>query len=62
MFRCKTVHLEMLAPVVHLSFQVLDAKEPGQGRMVGTQVEFLSIEVFVEVFILHNNNSHWVTH
>jgi hypothetical protein len=62
MFRCKTVLLEMMAPVVHPSFQVPDAKEPGQGRMVGTQVEFLSREIFVEVFNLHNSKSHWVTH
>jgi hypothetical protein len=54
MFRCKTVLLEMLTPVVHPSFQVLEAKEPGHGRMVGTRVEFLSKNVFVEVFNPHN--------
>lgn len=43
----KVVFLELLDQAVQLSLEVLKAQEPREHRAVGTQVEFLSIELFV---------------
>jgi hypothetical protein len=63
MFGCKIMLLETLDPAGHLSFQVLETKEPGQGRVVSTQVEFSSVELFVDVVqhVHSGSNSHQVT-
>jgi hypothetical protein len=44
-----------LNPAHSLSSQVLEINELGQGGMVSVQVEFLSIQLFVEMFCLHSN-------
>jgi hypothetical protein len=54
-FRHKTELLEKLDPVDHLSFQVLETKKPDKGGEFSSQVEFLSINVFVEVLCIHNS-------
>lgn len=56
MLECKIIFLEMdLAGC--LFFKFLKSKEPSQSRMVGMQVEFLSIAVFVEMFkSVHNRH------
>jgi uncharacterized membrane protein (DUF373 family) len=49
-FRCKIVLFVVLDPVGHMSFQIPETMKPGQAAVVETQVENLSILVFVEVF------------
>jgi hypothetical protein len=46
----KVVFLEVLDRAVQLSLEVLKAHEPCELRVVGTQVEFMSIELFMEIF------------
>jgi hypothetical protein len=49
MFRCKIVLFVVLDPVCHMSFQIPESKKPVQAAVVETQVENLSILVFVGV-------------
>jgi hypothetical protein len=44
-FRCEVLFLEPLDLVSHLSLQILEAEQPGQGGVVSAQVELLPIEV-----------------
>jgi hypothetical protein len=48
----KIVILEMLNPPGQ-SFHILVTKKPGQAGVVGTQVKFLAVEVFVVFHCLH---------
>jgi hypothetical protein len=51
----KDVLLGVLNQTVQLSLDVLKAQEPREHRVVGTQVEFLSIEIFMEIFWCPHN-------
>jgi hypothetical protein len=48
MLGCNIVFLEM-NPAGYLSSHVVESKKPSQSGVVGAQVEFLSMEVVLEV-------------
>jgi hypothetical protein len=55
MFKCKSLFPEM-DPVDCLPFQVYDIRETGRGGDFDVHMEFLSMQIFLEVFHrLHNS-------
>jgi hypothetical protein len=54
-FGYKIIFLDTLDPLGCLSLQVLETEMPVQGEVVSARMEFLSIQVFVEVLHLHSS-------
>jgi hypothetical protein len=55
-FGCKILTFGGMNPASCLFFKILETKEASHGGVVSTQVEFLSMEVFIKLFqTLHNS-------